>query len=35
MPDPVVGAMFDFVDPDGIPFEFSFVESVGLPSFSN
>jgi glyoxylase I family protein len=31
MPAPVVGAMFDFVDPDGIPFEFSFVESVALP----
>ena len=31
MPAPVVGAMFDFVDPDGIQFEFSFVESAALP----
>ena len=31
MPAPVVGAMFDFVDPDGIQFEFSFVESAPLP----
>jgi len=26
-PAPLVGAMFDFVDPDGIQFEFSFLES--------
>ena len=32
MPDPVVGSMFDFVDPDGIQFEFSFVESARLPA---
>lgn len=31
MPVPVVGAMFDFADPDGIQFEFSFVESAPLP----
>jgi glyoxylase I family protein len=30
MPAPVVGAMFDFVDPDGIQFEFSFVASAAL-----
>jgi hypothetical protein len=31
IPGPVVGAMFDFVDPDGIQLEFIFVKSETLP----
>jgi hypothetical protein len=31
IPGPIVGAMFDFVDPDGIQLEFIFIKSETLP----
>jgi glyoxylase I family protein len=33
IPGPIIGAMFDFTDPDGIQLEFIFVELETLPGY--